>query len=79
MSTSGTLLEDETAVQTLNSSQSTANEVNEKQIVAAETEIQIDKACKQYEPIAFYATNLYFLVGELRFIINILIYVTFKL
>lgn len=65
MATSETLLEDEAAVQILNSSQSTANEVSEKQVVAAETEIQIDKACKQYEPIAFYATVLFFLVGML--------------
>ncbi|GBP05920.1 Dynein heavy chain 7, axonemal [Eumeta japonica] len=65
LSSSEHLLEDEEAVQILNSAKSTSNEIQEKQVVAAATEKEIDTARDNYLPIAVYATNLFFLVASL--------------
>lgn len=50
--------------QILNSSKTTADEISQKQLVGMETERQIDKARKEYEPIAEHATTLFFLIGK---------------
>jgi dynein heavy chain len=59
----GNILEDETAVNVLSSSKTLANEIQEKQSVAEETEKSIDKARLVYKPIANYCTVLFFTVG----------------
>ncbi|KOB65444.1 Uncharacterized protein OBRU01_22740, partial [Operophtera brumata] len=58
LSTSEHLLEDEEAVQILNSAKDTSNEIKEKQVVAMVTEQAIDTARDDYVPIAVHATNL---------------------
>ncbi|XP_047987651.1 dynein axonemal heavy chain 7-like [Leguminivora glycinivorella] len=65
LATSEHLLEDEEAVQILNSAKDTANEIKEKQVVAVETEKAIDIARNDYVPIAVHSTNLFFLIASL--------------
>ena len=64
-SSEGNILEDETAVNILSSSKTLANEIQEKQTVAEETEKTIDKARLNYKPIAAYSTILFFTVADL--------------
>jgi dynein heavy chain len=59
----GNILEDETAVNVLSSSKTLANETQEKQSVAEEAEISIDKARLVYRPIANYSVILFFTIG----------------
>ncbi|XP_028155786.1 dynein heavy chain 7, axonemal [Ostrinia furnacalis] len=65
LSTSEHLLEDEEAVQILNSAKDTSNEIKEKQVVAMVTEKAIDEARDDYVPIAVHSTNLFFLIASL--------------
>ncbi|CAH0689857.1 unnamed protein product [Chilo suppressalis] len=65
LSTSEHLLEDEEAVQILNSAKDTSNEIKEKQEVAMVTEKAIDEARDAYVPIAVHSTNLFFLIASL--------------
>ena len=66
LSSSGSdLLEDETAIQILSSSERLANEIKEKQAVAEATEASIDKAREEYRVIAEHATNLFFTISDL--------------
>ncbi|XP_072937032.1 dynein axonemal heavy chain 7 [Epargyreus clarus] len=65
LSTSEHLLEDEEAVQILNSAKDTSNEIKEKQEVAMVTEKAIDVARDDYVPIAVHSTNLFFLIASL--------------
>ncbi|XP_063529439.1 dynein axonemal heavy chain 7-like [Cydia strobilella] len=65
LSTSEHLLEDEEAVQILNSAKDTSNEIKEKQEVAMVTEKAIDTARDDYVPIAVHSTNLFFLIASL--------------
>jgi len=61
--TEGNILEDEAAVNVLNSSKTLASDVQEKHSVAEETEKSIDKARLLYKPIASYSVVLFFTVG----------------
>lgn len=73
MSTSeGNILEDESAVQILSSSKILANDVQEKQAVAEQTEKSIDDARGDYSPIARHSAVLFFSIGNLKkkFILN---------
>ncbi|CAG4997774.1 unnamed protein product [Parnassius apollo] len=65
LSTSEHLLEDEEAVQILDSAKDMANEIKEKQEVAMNTEKAIDAARDDYVPIAMHSTNLFFLIASL--------------
>ncbi|XP_049866243.1 dynein axonemal heavy chain 7-like [Pectinophora gossypiella] len=65
LSTSEHLLEDEEAVQILNSAKDMSNEIKEKQEVAMVTEKAIDEARDHYVPIAEHSTNLFFLIASL--------------
>ncbi|XP_052747260.1 dynein axonemal heavy chain 7 [Bicyclus anynana] len=65
LSTSEHLLEDEEAVQILNSAKDMSNEIKEKQEVAMVTEKAIDVARDDYVPIAVHSTNLFFLIASL--------------
>uniref|UniRef100_A0A2A4JQR8 Dynein axonemal heavy chain 7 n=1 Tax=Heliothis virescens TaxID=7102 RepID=A0A2A4JQR8_HELVI len=68
LSTSEHLLEDEEAVQILNSAKETSNEIKEKQEVAMITEAAIDVARDDYVPIAVHSTDLFFLIASLAHI-----------
>ncbi|XP_047042351.1 dynein axonemal heavy chain 7 [Helicoverpa zea] len=68
LSTSEHLLEDEEAVQILNSAKETSNEIKEKQEVAMTTEAAIDVARDDYVPIAVHSTDLFFLIASLAHI-----------
>lgn len=57
------ILEDESAVKVLTSSQELSKEINEKEIVAAATEKMIDAARLQYTSIAKHSTTLFFTIG----------------
>lgn len=59
----GNILEDETAVNVLSSSKTLANEIQEKQSVAEDTEISIDKARLVYRPTPNYSVILFFTIG----------------
>jgi dynein heavy chain len=67
--TEGNILEDESAVNVLSSSKTLADEIQEKQSVAEETEISIDKARLVYRPIASYTVVLFFTIGTYCFIV----------
>jgi len=61
--TEGNILEDEAAVNLLNSLKTLANDIQEKHSLAEETEKSIDKARLLYKPIASYSVVLFFTVG----------------
>jgi dynein heavy chain len=61
----GDVLEDDTLVDKVTTSKSVAEEIKEKQLVAATTEITIDEARESYRPVAFRAAVLFFCITEL--------------
>lgn len=58
----GNILEDEGAVDILQSSKMLSNEISEKQTIMDETEIKIDEARAGYKPVAAHSSLLYFVV-----------------
>eukprot|EP00775_Hariotina_reticulata_P006671 gene6671-6895_t len=64
-SSSGNILEDEQAVNILQSSKILADEISSKQKVADETEQKIDQARQEYQPVAHHSSLLYFCVTDL--------------
>eukprot|EP00803_Ostreobium_quekettii_P008971 evm.model.scf_437EXC.8 EVM.evm.TU.scf_437EXC.8 scf_437EXC:34649-40478(-) len=61
----GNILEDEGAVNILQSSKVLSDEISEKQKAASETEAQIDEARSGYKPVAHHASLLYFCVTDM--------------
>lgn len=61
----GDLLEDETAVQILSKSKELANELEQKQQKAYETELEIDKTRNNYKKVALHSSVLFFTISEL--------------
>ena len=61
----GNILEDETAIKVLSSSKVLANEIQEKQAIAEETEEKIDKTRMGYKPIAIHSSILFFTIADL--------------
>ena len=59
------LLQDEEAVNVLQSSKVLADEISEKQKIADETEQKIDSSRAGYKPVAHHASVLYFCVTDL--------------
>jgi dynein heavy chain len=59
----GNILENETAVNMLSSSKTLADEIQEKQSVAEETETSIDRVRLVYRSIASYTVILFFTTG----------------
>lgn len=64
----GNILEDEAAVNILQSSKAIADDISEKQVVADATERKIDETRAGYQPIAHYASLMYFCVVDLGFV-----------
>lgn len=64
-SSEGNILEDETAIQILDSSKVLSNEISKKQKVAEETEKKIEQSRAGYRPIAAHGSVLFFSITDL--------------
>ncbi|KAI4456222.1 dynein axonemal heavy chain 7-related [Holotrichia oblita] len=61
----GNILEDETAIKILSSSKVLSEEIQEKQKLAAITELEIDAARNTYIPVSKHSSVLFFCISEL--------------
>jgi dynein heavy chain len=64
-SSSGNILEDETAIQTLKDSKTLSDEITKKQAIAEETEVNINNVRQSYSPIAYSSQILFFCIADL--------------
>ena len=64
-SSTGNILEDETAIDVLNSSKVLASDIQEKQEVASKTEAAIDETRAGYKPVAIHSSLLFFSIADL--------------
>eukprot|EP01041_Mallomonas_annulata_P000989 gene989-1935_t len=64
-SSSGNILEDETAITTLKDSKTLSNEITQKQAIADETEIDINNVRQSYSPVAYSSQILFFCIADL--------------
>jgi dynein heavy chain len=64
-SSEGNILEDETAIQILDSSKVLANEIEKKQKIAEETEHKIEQSRAGYRPVATHGSILFFSITDL--------------
>ncbi|XP_013387188.1 dynein heavy chain 12, axonemal, partial [Lingula anatina] len=61
----GNILEDESAIQILDSSKILSDEISKKQKIAEETEKKIEASRVGYQPIAKHSANLFFSIADL--------------
>jgi dynein heavy chain len=64
-SSSGNILEDETAIETLKSSKVLSDEISSKQKIAEETEVNINLVRQSYSPVAYSSQILFFCITDL--------------
>ena len=64
-SSSGNILEDETAITTLKNSKTLSNEITVKQHAAEETETNINSVRQSYSPVAYSSQILFFCIADL--------------
>ena len=64
-SSEGNILEDETAIQILDSSKILSNEISKKQKIAEETEKKIEQSRAGYHPVAAHGSVLFFSITDL--------------
>ena len=61
----GNILEDETAIQILDSSKALSDEISKKQKIAEETEKKIEQSRAGYQPVAAHGSVLFFSITDL--------------
>eukprot|EP00606_Chrysophyceae_sp_TOSAG23-5_P000032 GSChrysophyteH2.ASY1.ANO1.271.1 assembled CDS len=64
-SSSGNILEDESAIETLKGSKILSDEISSKQKIAEETEININLVRESYTPVAYSSQVLFFCIADL--------------
>ena len=67
-SSQGNILDDASAIETLDESKRVSNKIQEKQVAAAITEVSIEEARKVYVPVATRSTVLFFITRDLAMI-----------